>query len=64
MQQAPPIEAFPKDVQDFVHDLISRAIQRSIKNGTYQKGGPYENVHPTHPVLHPEGEAARQAVSS
>ncbi len=29
------IEQFPKDVQDFIHELCAKAILRAINNGTY-----------------------------
>lgn len=32
------INQFPKDVQDYVHELVAKVIKRAIENGTYNNG--------------------------
>lgn len=34
------IKQFPQETQDFIHDLVAKAILRAIKNGTYKTPEP------------------------
>lgn len=34
------IKQFPQETQDFIHDLVAKAILRAIKNGTYKNPEP------------------------
>ncbi|MGG3307367.1 hypothetical protein ABER23_08060 [Paenibacillus lautus] len=39
------IKQFPQETQDFIHELIAKAILRAIKNGTYKNPEPVLNAH-------------------